>query len=463
MLRLNLYIIVSCFNLFILYGQQNYKYENFGDKSILLNGNVTGSVSDLGATYYNPARLTTIKDPLFSINGKIYQLSEVKTNEGTHDNHTLKSSEFSGLPHMVAGTFKLNNTNNHHFAYSLLSRNRSNTSISYSTGIQTSDIIAEQVGLETYVGNIEITNKINEEWYGVSWATKCTENLSIGISGYFSSYEFKGSNSLEYSSIAQDSAIALYRSKVGFVQKSYGFFGKVGIAYSTNKLELGINIDIPYIEFLGKGRFNQEEFLTGLSSIDNRFSYNSFENLDSKRKYPLGIQFGTGLKLGKNKLHFNINWNNKKKLYDRISIPRFNSELETSTQLLFQERLKDIVNFGLGIDFFLNTKLSGYASYSTDFSPYITNATLFDLTNKQNEDINLIADFNHYGLGVNFSVNKLDIVLGGVLSSGGSNFNRPLHFPSEALNSQSSVTKIKLRRYRILVGLNLTIDQILKK
>jgi len=457
MQQFGLFILLSTINLFILYGQQNYKYENFGDKSIILNGNVTGSVSDLGATYYNPARLTTIKEPLFSINGKIYQLNVVKLEDFTQDNRTLKSSDFAGLPHMVAGTFKLKNSDNHYFAYSLLSRNRSDLSATYNTGIQNSDIIDTQPGNETHIGITTIRNKVSEEWYGISWATKVTEDLSIGVSGYFSRYEFSGNNSLEYSSIAEDSTIVLYRSKVGFSQRSYGLFGKIGIAYNISKFELGLNIDLPYLELFSEGEFNQGEFLTGLSTIDDRFSSNSFNNLNAKRKYPLGIQLGTGVEFGKNKAHFNISWNAAKRKYTKISIPELNSELRDLPQLFFQEQLKNVINFGAGLEFYIRPKMNGYVSYSTDFSPYISNAFLFDLTNEQNEDINVIANFNHYGLGIDFSIGRIDLVMGGVLSAGNSNFSRPLSFSNEI----PTHAKIKYRRWRILLGLNLTIEKIL--
>ena len=97
------------------YGQSNYKFENFGNRSILLNGNVTGSVDDLGAVYYNPARLALVEDPIFSINAKIYQLTNIKVDNITIDGNSLSSSDFDGLPGMIAGTFKLIFLEGHQF------------------------------------------------------------------------------------------------------------------------------------------------------------------------------------------------------------------------------------------------------------------------------------------------------------------------------------------------------------
>ena len=57
----------------IAYTQEgNYRYESFGNQSLLLNGNVTGSAEDLGLTYYNPARLAFIEEPAIVLAGKAW-------------------------------------------------------------------------------------------------------------------------------------------------------------------------------------------------------------------------------------------------------------------------------------------------------------------------------------------------------------------------------------------------------
>ncbi|MEP1799492.1 MAG: hypothetical protein ABJJ25_17355, partial [Eudoraea sp.] len=54
----------------------NYKFENYGNQTVLLNGNVTGSANDLGLTFYNPARLALLDKPSFVIAGKAYEWSK---------------------------------------------------------------------------------------------------------------------------------------------------------------------------------------------------------------------------------------------------------------------------------------------------------------------------------------------------------------------------------------------------
>ncbi len=43
----------------------HYWTQQYGTRSMLLNGSVIGGVEDLGAVYYNPARLSQIDNPVF--------------------------------------------------------------------------------------------------------------------------------------------------------------------------------------------------------------------------------------------------------------------------------------------------------------------------------------------------------------------------------------------------------------
>ena len=77
------------------YAQQgNYKFNNFGNRSILLSGNVTGSVTDIGLTYYNPSRLTEVENTGFAFNARAYQLSSLKLSNVFVEESTISSTNF---------------------------------------------------------------------------------------------------------------------------------------------------------------------------------------------------------------------------------------------------------------------------------------------------------------------------------------------------------------------------------
>ena len=79
----------------------------YGTRSTLLGGNVIGSVEDLGATYYNPARLALTSDLSFLLSAKVYQFDKVTVEDGAGEGVDARSSSFGGAPSLVAGTFKI--------------------------------------------------------------------------------------------------------------------------------------------------------------------------------------------------------------------------------------------------------------------------------------------------------------------------------------------------------------------
>ena len=89
----------------------------YGTRSTLLGGSVIGSVEDLGATYYNPARLASTSDLSFLLSAKVYQFDKVTVEDGAGEGVDARSSSFGGAPSLVAGTFKIGFLPGHHFAY----------------------------------------------------------------------------------------------------------------------------------------------------------------------------------------------------------------------------------------------------------------------------------------------------------------------------------------------------------
>lgn len=450
-----LLLVISCCNLQTV-AQRNFKFENFGNRSILLNGNVTGSVDDLGATYYNPARLALVEDPVFLINAKIYQLSNIKLGNVTIDGKDLSTTNFDGLPSMVAGSFKIKKLEGHHFAYSFFSRNRSDLSVKYNSKVtEIDELDFNNSELDKYVSTTSINNKLRENWFGSSWATSINSNFSIGASLFVSIYKFEIGQNQQIDVIDEFDNVGHYNSDISFRQNSYGLFGKIGAAWIFPKFDLGVNLSLPYLEVYSEGKFNYEEFQSNIEGEDDIFTFNDYNDLDAKRKYPLGISVGAGVPIKKHKLHVDLSYNSKVDNYSKVDIPDLVSETDDDLPtVLFNEELNPIFNVGIGTEIEISEKLNFYGSFSTDFSPFVEQKSSSDNVEQSMKTANFSTDYYHYGFGVNVSHKWANFILGSIYSSGNSKIEKSTSLPVSPSNTDN-FSDIKINRWRFVIGIEI--------
>jgi len=449
-------VFAICLSPLLLRGQGYYNQENFGNRSILLSGNVTGSVDDLGLTYYNPARIALIENPVFSINAKAFQVKSAKIENVFGRNNKLSDSRFEGVPSLIAGTFKIEKWENHHFAYAFLSKQRTRLNLNFAKEFDEDDIADDLEDINRFAGDFKLDNKETDEWFGISWGTKLRDNLSIGVSTFVSIYNYAAVYDLRFASKDETSGVNLYNNEINFGQSSYGVFLKLGLAWKLEKVDLGLNVDFPYLEVFNDGRFRYQQFLSGVDPEDEDFKYYDFENLETKRKEPLGISFGMGIPIKKHKLHFKADWHAGLAEYNRIIIPAVE---DSGENFAFKEELRSVINFGLGAEFYLNEGLNLYGSISTDFSPIESSANIFDLVEGDDRDANFDADYMHYGLGLNIKLKKVKLVVGTTYSTGSGDFTEPIEFPNPDVEVpiNDDLSRVTVTRWRFILGLEIPI------
>lgn len=432
-----------------------YNNENFGNRSILLGGNVTGSVEDLGLTYYNPARIALIENPIFSINAKAYQYNSASLENLFGGDDKLGDSSFEGVPSMVSGTYKFDKWPKHHFAYTFLSKQRSKLGVEVSRNFDSDSQNNEFEGVEKFVGDFKLNRKTTDEWMGISWGTKLKDNLSIGASVFASFYKKSSSFDLSLATLDANADIEVYNNEIKYSQNSYGLFFKAGLAWNLEKVELGLNLDMPYLEIVNNGKYRYQRILSGTEDNSDDFQYDDYKDLRSKRKVPLGISIGAGLPFGRNKLHLKVDWHGKVTEYEPLVIPQIEEGEDGNS---FSEELRSVINFGAGIELFISDFINLYGSFSTDFSPVKANAGLFDLVDSET-DANFDADYFHYALGMDFKLKNVKLILGGTYSRASGEYGEPVNFWSSDVevpeNDDASILTIS--RWRLIIGLEIPI------
>ena len=130
----------------------------------------------------------------------------------------------------------------------------------------------------------------------------------------------------------------------------------------------------------------------------------------------------------------------------------------------FNEELESTINFGFGAEVYISEKVNAYGSFSTDFSPFVTSASIFDATNQSGENINFETNYSHYGFGINVSHKWANFILGSVYSRGNSKIAKPLTLPGNSSNFEGETSSIFINRWRFLVGIEvLFLDKAMSK
>jgi len=430
--------------------QGNYKFNNFGNRSILLSGNVTGSVTDIGLSYYNPARLTEIENSSFSFNAKAYQLTSLKLSNVLGEESNINDTSFSGVPSMAGGTFELYGTR---FAYSFLSRSRNDFNLNYDSDILSKNILATFPDAETYKVNVNLTTKIRDDWMGLTWAKKINEKFSLGISIFGSIYDYFGGSVLSQTIKSTDNTVVFNENSIGYKQESYGIIAKIGANYHLPKMDLGLNLNLPYIELHEKGQFEYTKLIAGIGAKFDQFYNYSLKNLNSQRKEPFGVSVGAGIPIKKGKLHLNVDYVSGLSKYDRITIPDIDLGKEPKTHVLFEESRKNVINFGLGTEFYLNEKLKAYFGFSTDFSGFKDKASFLDRVEDETKDFSLEEDFYHFSLGVDWKLNWVNLILGTTYTRSSKNFMNSLSLISNfSEDSNTNISNISFERWQFVIG-----------
>jgi len=431
--------------------QGNYNFNNFGNRSILLSGNVTGSVEDIALAYYNPARLTEVGDTRFEFNAKAYQLTTLKVSNVLGEDATPSSTNFNGVPSMAGGTFNLFGTR---FAFSFLSRTRNNTSINYYSDFLTRDILEAFPDEEEYKIGLNFNSFVRDEWIGLTWAHKLNDRLSLGISGFGSSYKSEGRNTLEYTVLASSDNVAFLQTASSYRQRSYGLILKLGANYNLPFMDIGLNINLPYIEIINDGRFNFRNTIAGISPSDDQVIDYDFRDLDAKRREPFGVSLGAGIPVGKSKIHVNTDYVASQGGYQRIQVPDIDLGNGEPTLVSFREERRAVVNFGFGAEVFINEKLTTYGGFSTDFNSLEKRSSIFDFSGESDNGINIGADFIHSSAGIDWRASWATIVLGATFTSGSSSFISPLRPGDDGFESlETEPTNVNYSRWQFIIGL----------
>lgn len=435
----------------------HYWTQQYGTRSILLSGSVIGGVDDLGAVYYNPGRLAVISNSAFLLSASVYEYNSIKVTDAFGAAQSASKSQIKGVPNLAAGTFKVGFLPKHFFAYAIQNRQNADLSFSYRNEVY-KDVIAALPGKEWLGAEVGVTQNSSEVWTGLTWSYPVNPKLSVGVTTNFSTNnQSKGSN-INLQALSQSNEVAIYRFNRSFSFNQYSFLWKAGAAANLGKWQLGVTVTTPSLNLSGKGSYSYEEFFStipGMNPSPEKYTSSYQNGLKTRNRSPWSVGMGATRMLGKNKLHMSTEWFSAISPYTMMSAARHASQSNPADTIGFilADQLKSVLNAGVGMEFYLSKSVSGFASFSTDFSAVKNDITRFierqDYVNASSWN----ADFYHIGGGIVLNLKGVDLTIGATHTGASQVVPRPINFPdntTQGIFANSDTANFRWDRWRLV-------------
>jgi hypothetical protein len=436
----------------------HYWGAQFGNESVLLNGTVIGSVNDLGAVFYNPARLLHMDTPAFVVSAKLYERTSIRVEDGLGEGEDLSQTTFGGAPGFLGGTFTIPFLQGHQFAYGLLTRDRGNFNY-FLRDESSGELIDFLPGEDDFIGFIEIGNEFKNDWAGLSWAYSLSEQWSVGATGFYYNRSAGKIVDLDLRAINETHDAAGLQAERAYRISDQGFVGKLGLAWQDEALSIGLTATTPYWSVLRSGTVRYETFQIGIpgddgTTVDNILESSVQTDLPVEWKMPWAIGAGLGWTKGKWLFHGAAEYFSD---VPRYTILRADPVLGQSTGQPLDFSIVDerqaVVNGGVGARWRRSESFSAFASVATNFSAApdsIVRITRFEPTASHT---GLQMDFVLLGGGLSFGTRWADLTLGATWQASSEPARRLLNLPDEGdVEPESDRATVRVDQWRFLFG-----------
>jgi len=447
----------------------HYWTQQYGTRSMLLSGSIIGGVDDLGAVYYNPARLSQVTNSAFLLSADVYEWNTIKIEDAFGNNKNASKSDFGGVPSLAAGSFKIGFLKNHYFAWAILVRQNQDLNIAYKDEVY-DDVIENFPGEEHFGAEIIQSAKAKEEWMGFSWAYPLNEKWSIGASGYLSIINNKKGNIINMQALTSNNDVAIYKFNKAYSFNHYNLLGKLGLSYASEKFILGLTVLTPSLRLQGEGNYQHELLFSGIEGVtETEDTYTtSYQNkLKTNYRSPWAVGAGLTYFIGKSRLHFSAEWYNAVPKYTIMEAANYLGQSGGDTNVFkMVDEFKSVINAGVGLRLHLSEKIAFYTSFSTDFSAVTDNLSRF--TENEAEAYNSVfkSNFYHYGGGFVLDLEGADITLGATYTGAKMTLPRPFTFPDDEedeIFDPDEVLQVKWNRWRIVFSFSMPFLKDYKK
>ncbi len=421
----------------------NYWAIQYGPIGQLLGGQVIGDARDLSATYYNPGGLGLEESSNFLLSTESFQIEQFRTKSSTDISlFETASTRIGSFPTLVAGALPRGWLGEHTaLAWSFLTRQNLNTRL----GRRLEDPFNLHDGESS--SELYFDQNANESWFGLTAARPVSDTVGIGMTLYGIYRGQRGRNELNAQAISVEQAALTVLAVEDFSYSHVRALAKLGVAWESDNLNLGLNVTTPSLSLLGSGRAGLTQSLVGIDADGNGFpdppvlTSRTADDLDARYKSSWAIGAGVGWRRGATRWHTSAEWFAPVDRFTVIELPDEGSD----PQFQLTQRLRSVFNVGLGVEHDFGNEIVVYGAGLTDFT-----------ASTGDPAVNIaVSNWNLYHLsgGVKFAFAGSRFTLGATYTFGGKPRPLPGFIPPESLPGlDDSELDIRYRRVVVLLG-----------
>jgi hypothetical protein len=443
------------------FAQSQYHWsDQFGNKSTLLNGTVIGGVSDLGSVYYNPGWLAQLDRPGFLLTAEAFELNQVKVAVGGGEADELEQLSLRSVPSLVAGRFALPFLPGHRFAYSFLTRRRSQSELLF-TGQGQGDAFPSLAGEETYTNTWESYSNLSETWVGISWAREFRPGLSLGISTFGTYLSRTRRFGVDFRAVTEEDEAAAFLRFREYRFGAYGLLMKAGFAADLPPFRLGLSLTTPEITPFGGGSIRYENLRIGPNPLPGPLPE---DEVLAFRKTGLGVTVHSPFAAGAGitwvgsgiEVHFSGEWYSRVPQYSIMGVDSIRGPTwEENRSYEVVDELQSVFNYGVGLEWQVSDAFSLYGSMIRDASAASGEIYFpFSFEDRVSNSFSR-ADAFHWGAGVSLEAKWIDLTVGVTRGAARETVPNPLAASAEVGDIPLPTTDqigLSRSRWRFLLG-----------
>lgn len=398
----------------------NYWNMQFGAKSALLGGAVTGAYADNGTMYYNPAGLNFKDSTNINVSANLYKVERMRVKNALGSGINLTSYNFDVTPQLISGSRRLSQ----HVGIGAVVLTHNDVDITFQQSYSAVKSIypGDTTFKRNYIGDFDYRNRINEQWFGLCMAFNLNPKLTLGFTHFFN-YRFQRfSHRISGTAISEDTAsFKNFTTQYDYARDVrydvVSTMAKFGLMYKPNRrLSMGLSISMPSLTLFGVGKTYTRVYSSNLA-YNNYQSYTVFDRqkgLNATYDTPFSISAGIKARFGKLKTYLSAEYFAPMEKYDIINptdslnINKSGVEYNSSNLLSVQYSAQGVLNGAIGLEYAMLQKISILGSFRTDF-----NTQTNKLTSQDNNSLaTSYIDLYHATLGCVVRKNKRDYIVG---------------------------------------------------